>query len=197
MRYYIIAGHAAAAGVDNGAVSPFGREGVETVKLRNEIIRNLRAAGKDVLDDAAYDGTGDLSLVQNWLIKVVKDGDMVIDIHFNAATPAATGTEVYISKNATWRELITAEALAITTEKVLSIPRRKGRLAHKTRPYVGVKVEDESQHPRLWFSVLPCDAILWEVCFITNKEEMEKYRDNFSNLAIEISKTLIKNAETV
>lgn len=64
-------------------------------------------------------------------------GSVVCEIHFNSATPAATGTETLVKTAASTHEWDMAKELSDGTAKILGIANR------------GVKSESQSQHKRL------------------------------------------------
>ncbi|AYQ31371.1 N-acetylmuramoyl-L-alanine amidase [Runella sp. SP2] len=170
---YLLAGHTVQNGRGTGAFGIDGfDEAVEAVKLRNDITAALRARGVKVANEV---NTSPLAQVVAWLRSLVKKEDKVIDIHFNAAGPAATGVEVLIDDTPTEVERQFAEKLAATISRTLGI-RRRGVL--------GVKRESESQHSSLAIISGPSVAInvLIEVCFLSNKNDVDSYRKNYAEL---------------
>ena len=112
-----------------------------------------------------------------------KEGDVLCDIHFNAATPQATGTEVLIpDEHSTMEKKIAAE-LSSGIASVLNIKNR------------GVKTEGQSARGKLVFMRPKGRNILIEVCFITNATDMQSYQSKKSAVAKFIAETLIKYAK--
>lgn len=174
-RIYLIAGHTIKDGVGTGAKSSYGDEAVEAAKLRDEIHRNLLKNGYlNVVTDPNTTKLGDLC---RKLKSLVTKRDLVVDIHFNAATPKATGTEVFIDDTPTSSEIVFASNLAAGMSKVLGIRNR------------GVKKENQTRHGSLGIISIPSSAtnVLLEVCFLTNKKDMASYRNNFKELARELA----------
>lgn len=171
----LIAGH---NGEGSGAVSPFLDEGIETIILRNLIAINLTRLG--YMDYTIDDDKDKLNTVITTLKGNVEPDDILIDIHFNAADPKATGTEVFIPTNYDEVEKELACQLLNEVTATLGIRSR------------GVKVEGQSQHNRLGMLHLPCHTVLLEVCFLTNKSDVYKYKENREELAERIANILIK-----
>lgn len=185
----ITAGHTIFAGKGTGAfgiVEANGKqfdEAVEARRLANDIIAHQKKwYNLDTLTDT---DAMSLNQVINWQVATVNDCFVCMDIHFNAAaSKLATGTEVYIARTYTEKELELAGKIALVTSEVLGINRRKGKLLTH-----GVKLENESQHTGLGILNKPHKAIniLWEVCFITNEKDVASYRKHYWKLVKEVS----------
>lgn len=175
---YIMAGH---NGRGSGAVSSFLDEGIETIVLRNLICLNLTKYG--CLNYEVDDEDDKLNEVISRLRNKVKPDDILIDIHFNAADPKATGSEIFIPTN--YDEVEKELACQLLNEVTAT-------LAIRSR---GVKVEGQSQHSRLGMLHLPCHTVLLEVCFLTNKSDVYKYKENREKLAERIVKILIEKTK--
>ena len=191
---YLSAGHS------NVATDTFGRprdrgasgngyiEGVEATKIRRrvaEILRtNYRVNAVVDPDDSVLSQT--LAFFRN----KTTNRCIVVDIHFNAATPRATGTETLVESNPTQFEMDLAFCLSDVAHKRLNIPKRgnfRGRL--------GVKSEAESHHGRLGWMRLTGENALIEVCFISNKTDMEAYEREFDNYCSDLAFVLYKFAK--
>lgn len=173
---HLISGH---NGNSTGASSPFLDEGTETIILRNLIAINLTRLG--CLDYTTDEDTDNLNTVISKLKRKVKKDDILIDIHFNSATETANGTEVFIPTDYTPEEKSLAETLLKTVCDTLDTKSR------------GVKVEGQSQHSRLAILHLPCTTVLLEVCFLTNKSDVYKYKEKREVLAERIAQVLLNN----
>lgn len=173
MRIWISAGHQANTGA-NGFIS----EGVEAIYLRNKITAYIRekAPNIEVVNDNDGDG---LQTVINNMRKM--NPDIMLDIHFNAATPTATGTETFISSE---KSKVLATELVEAVSNTLGIKKR------------GVKAENASQHNRLGM-LHPTDGIkvLLEVCFVSCKADAESYTAHREELAEAIGDILIRKIE--
>lgn len=174
---YIVAGH---TGKGSGASSSYLDEGIETIVLRNLICLNLTRL--NFLDFETDDDKDSLQTVLNKLKDKVKKEDIVLDIHFNAAAdPKATGSEVFIPTDYSPEEKELAEKLLNEVTTTLGIRSR------------GVKTEGQSQHNRLGILHLPCTTLLVEICFLTNKGDVYKYKKNREKLAERIAQVLLNN----
>lgn len=165
MAKFISAGHCNVKGpnYDPGAPGVNGRfEANETVRVRNRVIEIL---GGDVIKDA--DGE---SLSQ--YLKRIKpgSGSVVVEFHFNAGTPAATGTETLIEIDGDKMDKACAKELTDATAKILGIKNR------------GVKTEADTRHKRL--ALMKEDGIicLVEICFISNATDMTRFDLHFEEL---------------
>jgi hypothetical protein len=83
-----------------------------------------------------------------------------------------------------------AGKLAKCMSDTLGIP-----LRGSTNGVLGVKTESLSARGQLGWMRLNGNNILLEVCFISNKSDMEKYQDNKSMLAFKIAKILYEYAK--
>lgn len=173
---FLLSGH---NGNGTGAGSSFLDEGTETIVLRNLIAINLTRLG--CLDYTTDDDNDNLNTVISKLKQKVKKDDILIDIHFNAATETANGSEVFIPTDYSPEEKSLAETLLKTVCDTLGTKSR------------GVKVENQSQYSRLGILHLPCNTVLLEVCFLTNKGDVYRYKENREKLAEKISILIIKD----
>lgn len=175
---YLFAGHSSAKGQPNydpGAVSNGVTEADLTTELRNLISDILKVSGSEIkVDDDRQ------SLIQVINSTHSSEKDVVCDLHFNAATPSATGVEVLIPDRHTVQEYDIARDLADQISKAIGIRNR------------GVKTEAESHHGKLGIMRPQGINILIEVCFITNLVDLNSYRTHKNVVADIIAKQLIK-----
>lgn len=172
---FLISGH---NGERTGASSSFLDEGKETIVLRNLIALNLTRLG--CLDYTTDDDTDNLNTVISKLKQKVKKDDILLDIHFNSASKeTVTGTEIFIPTDYSPEEKSLAETLLKTITETLQIKSR------------GVKTEGQSQHSRLGILHLPCHTVLVEVCFLTNKGDVYRYKESREVLAERIAQVLL------
>ena len=180
-------GHSNVKGKDRGAAGNGYVEGELTVELRDLVEKELDILGakstKDKNDTVLSDTLRDFE-------KKVKEGDIVIDYHWNSATPKATGVETLVSDPSTDEEKRLAQKLSQTVADTLGIPLRGNYGGYK-----GVKSEKESQHSRLGFLHLKGVNVLLEVCFISNESDMRSYQKNKYVLAKRIAKVLFEAAQ--
>jgi len=186
-QIYLSAGHSTKPGRDRGASGNGFIEGELTADLRNRVANELRLLGHipicDVNDSILTD-------TLSWLRNKTTNTCICIDFHWNAATPAAKGTETFVDDKASEFELDLAFDFSDVVHRVLGINKRgnfKGR--------AGVKSEKESARKSLgWFRFTGMQ-ILPEICFITNKGEMNTYIARRDELAKEIAKFLVEKAK--
>ena len=183
-KLFLSAGHTNVVGKDRGATGNGYVEGDEAVRLRDLIVKNYKLLGGDVTIDSNANA---LTQTINFFKNLLNPSSIVVDIHFNAATPSATGTETLIPAQNTEFERELAYELSQEISRVLNIPLRGNHKGLK-----GVKTEFESHHGRLGWMRLVGENILLEICFITNKNDMESYEKNIEALACGIAQILYK-----
>jgi N-acetylmuramoyl-L-alanine amidase len=180
---YLSAGHSTVSGRDRGASGNGFVEGVEAAKIRKRVAEILRQKYncKTVIDP----DDSILSQTIAYFRNKTTNRCIVVDIHFNAASPTATGTETLIDNNPTPFELDLAFALSHAASKTLGINKRGN-----FRGRAGVKSERESHHGSLGWMRLTGENALIEVCFISNKSDMDKYLAAFENYCQNIALVL-------
>lgn len=174
-KILISAGH---GGNDPGACGNGYVEATLATKLRDRVFKRLEQAGIPVIRDG-LDGTNETLKKSILLAKTV---DTAIEIHFNASSnSSATGVEA-LSKDVN-KELSQKLCYAITSATRLQV-----RGSDE-----GWKSTSSGQHHRLGF----CEAggIILEVCFISNKTDMESYVNNKILVATNIANTIIEYAK--
>jgi N-acetylmuramoyl-L-alanine amidase len=176
---FLSAGHSQNPKRDRGAAGNNYIEGELTVEQRNLISKYLKKLGVNVSVDADDSILADT--IRFFKNKTSKDS-IVVDLHWNAATPKATGVEVLIPENPTKTEINIATDITKTISETLGIKNR------------GVKTEAQSHHGRLGFMRLIGENILIETCFISNKTDMESYQKNKEVLAEKIANILASYA---
>lgn len=168
MAIYLSAGH---YDKDPGATANGYVERDLAIELRDLIVPKL--SGYRIITDKDSE-----SLSQ--YLKRISPGDasVVVEIHFNAATPKATGTEVLVADGHNKISWDLADDLSTEIASTLCIPNR------------GVKTESDSHRGRLAFVRQPGACALIEVCFITNPSDMDKYEQHKEELADRIADVL-------
>ena len=185
---YLSAGHSVTKNSDRGASGNGFIEGVEAAKIRQRVVQIL----KSKYDVTAVVDSDDSILSQTLAFFRNKTTNkcIVVDIHFNAASPKATGTETLVESNPTQFELDLAFCLSDIAHKRLNIPKRGN-----FRGIQGVKSEAESHHGRLGWMRLTGENALIELCFISNKSDMEAYQREFENYCSDLALVLYKFAK--
>ncbi len=164
-------------GKDGGASANGFKEATLAAELRNIVVTHLIdittgiAITTDDDDDVLTDVVKGFNAVMN-------DKSVSLSIHFNAATPKATGTEVIYPDRHTMEEFKWAVELS---EKVAT------HLGIKNR---GAKPEALTARKKLYIRTMKGHNLLLEVCFITNVEDMKKYNDRKVLLAKTIAEFL-------
>jgi N-acetylmuramoyl-L-alanine amidase len=185
-KIFISAGHSNKPGRDRGASGNGFIEGNLAAELRSLIVVELQEQGINPIVD---NDDSILSETINLFKNKTSPNSIVVDIHFNAGPPTATGTETLIPSDNTLFERQLAEKISDIIHKRLGIRKRGNYNGH-----LGVKTEAESHHGRLGWMRLTGENILLEVCFITNKNDIESYNRNKIELAKDIANVLIEAA---
>jgi N-acetylmuramoyl-L-alanine amidase len=185
-KIFISAGHSNRSGRDRGASGNGFIEGELTVELRNLIVIELKKMGVSPIVDK---DDSILSESLNFLKNLTTNTCIVLDIHWNAATATATGTETLIPSQNTDYERRLAAKLSEVVSKRLNIP-----LRGKHAGFSGVKTEAESHHGRLGWMRLKGENVLMEICFISNPNDMRSYQANKVQLASDIANVLVEFA---
>jgi N-acetylmuramoyl-L-alanine amidase len=178
-RLFIIAGHSATT--DPGATSTVNgrnyREANLAIEFRDLVITECRKLGLEPITDANNNA---LTQTLAWLKGLVfRPDSIMMDIHWNAASPSANGTEVIIPDNATQKERDLANDLL----DVMSKYWRRRRVLR----------ESETPRKRLGIFRPNMEQALIEVCFITNASDMTTYERVKGNLAKEVAEILHKH----
>lgn len=175
-KIFLIAGH---NGAGTGA-SGYLDEGAETIVFRDLLDAELCKLG--VIPETDFDRENEkLSTIVNWLKGQVEADDLCIDIHFNAASESAHGTEVLVPETPTTFEKKTAEQICSLICNVLGTKSR------------GVKSEKQSARGKLaMLSGFKCQQILIEICFCSNRNDVQKYESKKNELAKELANKISK-----
>lgn len=161
---------------DPGATYNGRQENLETIKFRDLLVLELKKLGVKIITDK---DTQTNRAYQNSIQP--GEGSVILDIHLNAGGATATGTECLVSaKDYAYKTSLSyrmAEEICETTAETLEIKNR------------GVKSETTTRHGKLGILHQGAGvAVLWEICFISNKEDMTKYDANIEGLARAIAK---------
>jgi N-acetylmuramoyl-L-alanine amidase len=173
MRKIIIsAGH---GGTDPGASGNGYIERDLAIELRNLIVSELKALGISAISD---DDKNALKQTLLWLRGKFTTGDILLDIHWNAAgNPDANGSEVIIPQ------------IASSFEKDLAAAILKCFTSFGFRDR-GVKPETETARKSLGWMRPNAENVLIEVCFISNLTDMKLYHANKQGIARRVAATL-------
>jgi N-acetylmuramoyl-L-alanine amidase len=180
MKVYVSAGHTR-TGRDKGAISPYAVEGELTHEFRNILNNELRSLGIFTIVDA--DNTIAADTIR-FFKSLLTQKSLFIDIHFNSGPEVAHGAEIIIPDAASTLEVELAKSLQnILTEYFRD--RGVKREKDTARKQIGVLRQ------------LSGINILLEICFISNKNDVDKYHTNKKKIAkqfaIEIFNFLTKH----
>lgn len=178
---FLLAGHHKK---DPGAVSGDLKENVLNRELQILVLERLESLAPNLI---VYTDPFDLTLTQviNEVNKRVLSSDLLLEIHFDSATNAsASGSTVLVANDARSKSIDFATDLVNLVSSVLDIPNR------------GVKTEKESNRGRLGILHTAASSVLLEVGFIINPNDMAAYEKFKHWVADEITRTIIKHAET-
>ena len=169
MKFTITAGH---SDKDPGAFAQGMKEADLAVQLRDILSNKLRDMGHTVTEDGA-DG---VNLPLSTAVTLIKGSDKAVEIHFNAASsPLACGVEtIALPKDKALAQNISS-AIACT-------------LGTKLRGDKGFIDQSKSARGKLGF--VSNGGLIIEVCFITNKAEMDSYQDRKWLVASAITRVL-------
>ena len=177
-RIALSAGHQSLVGRDRGAVSPYGIEGNVAEELKLLVRLYLAEMGIKASIDPKDSVT---KQTVNLFRQYFSGGDICLDIHFNSSTnPNASGTECVVPLKATDFEKELATELSGVISAVLNIRNR------------GVITEAQTYRKKLMWMTLPCEAVLIEICFLSNKHDMEVYNLRKHEVARNIAAVLAK-----
>jgi N-acetylmuramoyl-L-alanine amidase len=181
-KIFISAGHSNKPGKDQGAAGNGFVEGQLSVEFKNLLVSELKSMGVTPIADV---DSNVLKESLNFFKNLTAKDSIVLDIHWNAGPPSATGVEVLIPSENSSVERNLAKDLADEISNTLSIPLRGSHAG-----LAGVKTEAESHHGRLGWMRLTGENVLLEMCFISSKSDMESYQKNKSTIAKKIAKVL-------
>lgn len=166
---------------DPGAIGNGYKEADITKLIRAAVLEHLEALNVYYMNDEDYETN---SVYQTRIRPVVNK--IIFDIHLNAASPSANGSEVIVAHNASTLSKSFASDILEDTCTVLGT-RSRG-------------IIDEFNTPRKKLGILNMSGIacLVEVCFISNKDEMDKLMSEgtIDRLGAAYAKTIKKYVET-
>lgn len=162
---------------DTGAVANGFIERDEMNELRNMVTAELERRDHSFSTDKNWETNRQY---QGRIRKELRTGDVVMDMHLDAAHPGANGITVFISQNAGKDSKAMAKE---AHDGLVRITGSRGR---------GVKTDNLSQHPRIGILNLRGTAILIEFGFITNVGDMQRFTAKKNEIAKFLVDLLIK-----
>ena len=170
LNILIIAGH---GNGDPGACSSYGTEANETRKVANKLQQLLKPYANVIMYPQSLNAYAD---VCNGTFAVsLSNIDYVFEVHFNSASEAAKGTEVWVTP---------IEGSTAVEQKIVN------NLASCGFVNRGVKSE--------YFAVINycknrgVSSALVETCFISNKDDMQTYKSKFNQVCEAMAKGIVE-----
>ena len=173
-KIIISAGH---GGNDPGAVANGYTERDLAIEFRELLVKELLLLGVKPLTD---DNKNALKQTLAWLVGKYSSKDILLDIHWNAASSKARGTEVIVPDNASIFENNFAK-------NILNVFISNGFVNR------GVKPESQTARKRLGWMRPPAENILIEMGFITNLLDINLYQNLKYKLAKELAFIIYKS----
>ena len=173
-KIIISAGH---GGNDPGAVANGYTERDLAIEFRELLVKELLLLGVKPLID---DNKNALKQTLAWLTGKYSSKDILLDIHWNAASSKARGTEVIVPDNASIFENNFAK-------NILNVFVSNGFINR------GVKPESQTARKRLGWMRPPAENILIEMGFITNLLDINLYQNLKYKLAKELALVIYKS----
>lgn len=171
-RSYPSAGHHIK---DPGAMANGFVEMHEMDRFRNKLILRAKQEGLNYTTDENWE----TNTQYQSRIKPVK-GDVLLDMHLDAAGPTASGCGVFVHDNASAQTLIAAQELVDNCSKAMGIPNR------------GVRRESQTARGKIGILSKGGITVLIEFGFITNLRDMKAFHDNEDCLVEIVLEWLIK-----
>lgn len=171
MEILIAAGH---SNTEPGAVNGKWREEDLATELRDMVADNIRKISTSpvtVMEDGL---DGDNKPLRD-SIKLAR-GRHAFELHFNAASPAATGVECIGKLDKRW----VCQKISAGIGNVLGL---------KLRGELGYIDTSKSQHSRLGF--VEAGGVIVEVCFMSNDKELAAYLTNKKKVAEAIAAAIV------
>lgn len=164
--------------VDPGAIANGYREADLTAEFRNLVNGHLKAIGASFKTD-----TDEESLAEYLGRIKTGSGSVIHETHFNAGVPTATGIEVIVPEKPSDAEVKCARELAAEVHRLTNLP---------LRGEMGVKTEFETHRGRLGIMRPEGINVLTEICFISNRQDLDAYFAVKDALAASFAKILKK-----
>lgn len=162
--------------IDSGAVSNNLTEAQINLEFRNLVLNHLKQSNHKIIQDK------DSESLSEYLNRIqTGNGSVIIEFHCDASSnPTATGTTSIIANNYTPLSKKFASELVNKTAEILQIKNR------------GVKTENLTNRKKISLVRKAGTAVLLELFFITNTNDIAQYQSNKKILAQELSKIIIK-----
>lgn len=176
---FLSAGHNAQSQsikADPGAINKYGvKEGDLTIEFRDLVAKELDFLGVCYKTDLKEES------LQMYLDRIqTGNGSVVVEYHFDAGPEAAHGATALVEEDADRLDNAFATELLNTSVALTQISSR------------GVKPESYTRHGRLALMKEQGIICLFEICFLTNEDDMAKYHVKKKELAKAHAQVLAK-----
>lgn len=177
MAIFYSSGHhlSGSKGEDPGAIGSGYKENELTQDFESYVMKNLKKYPNKVITDNPDEP------LRDYLARISPGkGSVVCESHFNAFNGKRSGVEVVVPNNPTKDETDLANEISKEFSKIMEIPNRG--------------VITESQTARKSLAIMKKDGInvLIEICFIDNKNDVEKYQLKKKELSKVLADLLVK-----
>ncbi len=168
-KLLLSAGHSNVEGRDRGAIYKHRVEGELTARVRSDLAHALLSNPANKFELILDINDSILRDTLDAFRDIIKRDDIAIDLHFNnfASNLTVGGTEVIVPENYSKFEFELAQEISFAISNSLGIRNR------------GVKRESSTALRRLAWKRLGCEAILPEICFLSNEEDMAAFNENY------------------
>jgi N-acetylmuramoyl-L-alanine amidase len=178
MKFNISAGHGPDGKVACGAVGLI-KESTEARKVKDKVIQYLRKAGHTAYDCTCENGTSKNDVLKKIVSKCnSNDVDLDVSIHFNSGANDKKGND-----KSTGVEVLIYSDKSKAKDEAERICKKIAALGFKNR---GVKINDDLYVLRNTNAA----ALLIEVCFVDDADDVELYLDNVDKIAKSIAEAL-------
>ena len=178
MKFNIHAGHGPDGKVACGAVGLI-KESTESRKVKDKVIQYLRKAGHTAYDCTCENGTSKNDVLKKIVSKCnSNDVDLDVSIHFNSGANDKKGND-----KSTGVEVLIYSDKSKAKDEAERICKKIAALGFKNR---GVKINDDLYVLRNTNAA----ALLIEVCFVDDADDVELYLDNVDKIAKSIAEAL-------
>lgn len=184
MKFNIHAGHNPDGKIACGA-SGLIKESTEARVIKDKVIQYLRKAGHTAYDCTVNDGTSQNDVLQKIVKKCnSKDVNIDVSIHFNAGASDKKG-----NGKSTGVEVLVYSKESKAYDEAKRVCDKLASLGFKNR---GVKANDDLYVLRKTNAA----AMLIEICFVDDKDDVNIYKKNVDKIAKLISEGLINKTIT-
>lgn len=175
---YLIAGH---HNNDSGAIGVDNIKESDLTKIVRDLVYNYVKEIKPNAFVTKDDDNDNLSKVISKIKDKITKDDILLDFHYNSASNnTATGTECIVSDNAGSKSIYLANNICEIVSKHTKLKNR------------GVKKEGETPRKKLAILNMKGSAVIVELGFINNRNDVEVISDNLHEICKDIACIILK-----